>query len=50
MRKPYLVWVTKEVIKLRTPSAMKPASKTIWAENKSESRPAKRRNAEKQSE
>lgn len=42
--------VTKEVIREKIPSPVKPTSKMMVAGNRSERRPAKRRSAAKQSE
>jgi hypothetical protein len=50
MRNPYLSLVTKLVMREKIPRPANPASKTIDAGNKSESRPENNRNAAKQSE
>jgi len=50
IKNPYLLDVTKELTSEMTPSAAKPNSKTTEAGNKSDRRPAKSRNAAKQSE
>jgi len=50
IKNPYLLEVTKELTSEMIPSAAKPNSKTTEAGNRSDSRPAKSRNAAKQSE